>query len=170
MKTIEDLIQLWSTWFPDEHYVCPTQAARYYWFRNLITRKDKPLFENWDINDVAAVFAGTKPAAIVGLNLNNPLEKGFALLCEKYGINCRITKNNEDLIFARENILDEIENALQNKDGYSLGILLGYPQKSVEDFMKKYGTIKLGTTHKLDEEWLKNTPKPNFHPSSDWFE
>ena len=164
MKEIKNIIALWSSWQPSDNFPCPSQVARYYWKVHMATNKNKPLFPAGEINDVAAVFAKTKPAAIIDLNKDNIMLKEFALKCKEYKINCRFI--NDKFIFSKQNILDEIQLAVKNNDNFSLGILLGYPQKSVEKFMSK--TIKLAS-RELNEEYIKSLPVPEFIPPKNWF-
>jgi len=168
MENIKDFINLWDSWKPSENFVCPSQVAHYYWEVYMATNKNKPFFPSGEINDVAAVFAGTKPAAIINVDKNNRMLKKFIQKCKKYQINCKIT--NDTLVFSKENILDKIELALKNNNKFALGILLGYPQKSVLAFIKKNHNIVKASIKPLDKNYIKKLTVPKFIPSKKWFQ
>ena len=167
MKTAIDIINMWRNWNPSQYYVYPSQIALYYWKLHLVTKQNKPLFPSSETNDIAAVIAGSKPSAIATIEPSNMLQKELLEITIKekiYGIFV-----NNSVIVSKTNNLDKIEHALMINDKFSLGLLLGYPQHNVKDFVNKLGAIQASSI-KMDEEYIKRLPVPEFQPSKDWFE
>jgi len=167
MKNIKDIIGLWLSWKPTAKYVCPSSVSRYYWKKFMVSNTHRPLFPMGEINDVAAVFAGTKPAAIIDADNTNDTLQTLILMSQNYQVNHK-TVNNK-IIFSKTNP-KEIEDALSNKDHYRLGILLGYPRKAVKVFMQNLNIVKTATSEKnFNTSYTNGLPIPDFIPSSDWF-
>jgi len=169
MKRIEDIINLWKSWEPSKNFVSPSQVSYYYWKIYLSTQNNKPLFPSGEINDVIAVLSGSKPAATIKIHSEDEMLKEIIELSLKNGIYSRYINEKSMLIFSKNDILDEIEFAVKNSDPFCIGILLGYPQESVTEFVNKIGKIRLAS-HAMNAEYAKNLDVPDFKPDADWFE
>lgn len=172
MKTIEALIELWESWKPSIDFVCPSQVACYYWKLYLAGEKQRPLFPNGELNDVIAVIAGSKPSATIDLGDDNTFLEQLTRISIDRNIYSRYLRDRSLLIFARLNILDEMELAFKNQDKFIIGMLLGYPEKSVERFLQKFHKIaqnaQILKTNSI-EECLKMQPTPKFKIGDEWF-
>jgi hypothetical protein len=179
MKATEDIINLWKTWRPSLAFVCPSQVACYYWKKHLLNKSCIPLFPNGEINDVAAVLAGSKPSAIIDIRQCNGTLEELTHISIKEGIFSKYIRDRSTLVFAKGDILDEIHMAIDSGDKFSLGILLGYPEESVKKFVERFATnANLTKTssqtfhnnrHKINDEYINSLDAPEFKIHGDWF-
>ena len=142
----------------------------------MIFNTRKPLFPMGEINDVAAVFAGTKPAAIIDVDNTNDMLQILIQMQHNYQVNYKIINNKA--IFSKINTkeIEEIEDAVSSNDHYRLGVLLGYPRKAIKIFMQNLKQIKTARFEKqiktklFDKDYINKLSDPDFIPPPDWFE
>jgi len=180
---IHKTIQLWANWKPSVHYPCPSSITYYYWDYYWAFKKNKPVFKNGEINDVCAVIANSKPAAL----LDAPCEveqypelKELIEVAKQRNVFYSVVKRETYCvhIFSNNNSNVSIQNALLNGKPEQIGILLGYPKKAIIlhrqeslKWLKKYGINEFSKPEAVDEKYMKKyyPNKPEFIPSKEWF-
>jgi hypothetical protein len=188
MKKMEDMIVLWKNWQPNVHYVAPSRVTNYHYALYEVNRVNKPLFLNGEINDILSVIANSKLAATITSPFNNYVLNGEHLndaitLAKQNNIQHDIVETavgNTHVFSKNKKMNKKIEKAIVNHDPAQLGRLLGYPQKSIQQYLKTaqktilnhINNKTLPKQYTVDDNYLKifYKHKPDFKISGSWFE
>jgi hypothetical protein len=183
MKTIEDNINLWLKWKSTTNYVAPYRIVAYHYAKYNVEKNLKPLFPDGEINDVFAVIARSKPAAIFSCNVGEQdeiLTDAISVAGNSIYRNV-ITQHDEDIhVFSRsEQINNAIKQAISQRNTAKLGLLLGYPsisikkyQQKIKNQLTKYGGIPPTKQYEYNKQYLHwfYRKEPEFQIPDNWFQ
>lgn len=146
------LVETWSNWQPHGKFVAPSFLS-YEYGEQLKKKKlpelQIPLYHYAELNDIAAVIAGKKPAALIDYtmistpgiitDIFNELmkmgqSKGISYLKYK-----RENDETEQVFVAPTNQLQQIKNLFsvknEKRDHSAIGKMFGYPEENIQAFI-----------------------------------
>ena len=153
MNITNQIIEMWKVWTPERFFVAPYRISGYYWDKYLHSNGLQPIFPDDEINDLAAVIANSKPAAI--MNIPNGILPSYRTKnCQEIAldmISIAVDNNvfmkrvvtqdcDQNLVCSKnEALANEIIEAFQSTPRCEkLGRLLGYPEQSIQDFRNNF--------------------------------
>jgi hypothetical protein len=146
MNISNQIIEMWKIWSPENSFVSPFQVSNWYWDKHLHCNGLHPIFPDGEINDLAAVISGSKPAALLHMGKNGELPSFRVKFCKEIALNIVEIATNNNVFMQRNHnetelicsknkeTIKKIQEADLVGNGIELGRLLGYPEQSIIDF------------------------------------